>query len=207
MKRKSIIFIICALLANVMQAQETMQKHEKDNSFLLDIAVGISNEHRPAFAFKGIYSHRYNHNFAFGVGSGIHYNSYELVESESYSLDLPLFINIRGNIKSKGMNKVYPYYSLSLGLFFGVVKANDEYVVSVNGSDPYQRSTIAYYDGLFFTPELGININDFFIGVEFLYGTREKEYHTYHLSNTERDVSVYETEPSYIISLKFAQRL
>lgn len=211
MKTRLLSFIICIILSiNVLQSQE------KPNSVLLDFSVGVSNNFMPVLSLKGIYSHKYNEHFALGVGTGIYYNSYKEEDIKSFSLDLPLFVNIRGNsTKKKESGKVSLYYSLSAGYFFNVMKASDEYVV-IKGIDyygennSYQITSLKYYEGLFFAPEIGININDMCIGIEFLYGTYKNEVHKnyiYPYMTSQEDSSSYNKSPSYITSIKFVQKL
>lgn len=216
MKTRLLSFVFCIILSiNVLQGQET-ENQENPNSVLLDFSVGISNNFMPTLSLKGIYSHKYNEHFALGVGTGIYYNSYKEEDIESFSLDLPLFVNIKGNIiKKKESSKISPYYSLSAGYFFNVMKAKDEYVVikDVNyygENNSYQITSLKYYEGLFFAPEIGININDMYIGIEFLCGTYKNEIHRnyiYPYMTSQEDTSSYNKSPSYVTSIKFVQKL
>ena len=206
MKTRLIVFIICFSLASVMQAQVK----DKSNSFLLSASAGISGEFKPALSLKVIYSHEYNYFFAIGVGTGVNYQNYRLQnEIDSYSLDLPVFVNIRGNFKSNSSSTVMPYYSLNLGMFFNLMKVDDEYLVAkstqpmLNGS--YCKHA-RYYEGLFLSPEIGVSIKDMSLGIEFLYGTlKEEQQFSYSTSNFV--MSEGNTNPSYVISFKFTQKL
>lgn len=207
MKTRLIVFIICFSLASVMQAQEK----DKSNSFLLSASAGISGEFKPALSLKVIYSHEYNYFFAIGVGTGVNYQNYRSQnEIDSYSLDLPVFVNIRGNFKSNSSSKVMPYYSLNFGLFFNLMKSDYECTVmkptvgDYNGS--YTEKILRYYEGLFLAPEIGISINNICIGVEFLYGTTKEEQYIDYIYYTN-DISSYKSKPSYVVSLKFVQKL
>ena len=206
MKAKLIVFIICVSLASVMQAQVK----DKSNSFLLSASAGISGEFKPALSLKVIYSHEYNYFFAIGVGAGAHYQNYRLQnEIDSYSLDLPVFVNIRGNFKSNSSSKVMPYYSLNLGMFSNLMKVDDEYLV-VKSTQPMLNGSYCkhskYYEGLFLSPEIGVSIKDMSLGIEFLYGTlKEEQQFSYSTSNLVRFEE--NTKPSYVISFKFTQKL
>ena len=155
MKTRLIVFIICFSLASVMQAQEK----DKSNSFLLSASAGISGEFKPALSLKVIYSHEYSYFFAIGVGTGVNYQNYRSQnEIDSYSLDLPVFVNIRGNFKSNSSSTVMPYYSLNFGLFFNLMKSDYECTVmkptvgDYNGS--YTEKILRYYEGLFLAPSV-----------------------------------------------------
>lgn len=209
---KKLLFLITCIFfsVNISFAQDTLQKKQKNNSVLIDISAGISNKFTTTLSLKAIYSHKYNDHFSIGVGTGIYYNSYKEAETKSFSLDLPLFVNIRGDIsKRKETSKIVPYYSLNAGYLFNVLKAKDEYITMSN-NDSYQTTSLKYYEGLFFAPEIGININDIYIGFEFLYGTSKNEIHKNYLYphlTSGKDESSYNTVSSYIFSLKFVNKL
>lgn len=219
MKIKLLFLAILLLSANISHAQDSLQKNKNDNSVFIDISAGISKQSTPSLSIKGIYSHKYNEQFLIGVGTGIYYNSYMERNTHTYSIDLPIFINIRGDINLINVKKsgnITPYYSFSIGYFFNIMSAINEYTIISQSNDfygannSYQIRYINYYEGLYFAPEIGININDIYIGAEFLYGSSKNEIHKNYLYpylTYDKDSSSYNTTISYIISLKFVQKL
>ena len=102
-----------------------------------------------AFGLQGVCGYDINNHLALGIGTGL-----RTVVNEG--LFLPLYVNFRGDITKKQIAKVLtPYYSINFGYNICV----KEHVSN------YDR---AYIDGLLFTPELGIRINNFHIGTAFM---------------------------------------
>lgn len=100
-----------------------------------------------AFGLQGVCGYDINNHLALGIGTGL-----KTVVNEG--LFLPLYVNFRGNITKKQIAKVLtPYYSINFGYNICIKEHN------------YERE---YIDGLLFTPELGIRINNFHIGTEFM---------------------------------------
>ncbi len=220
MKTKIFTLSVCFLLmANVVVAQDE-NKQAKEKSVLLDISAGVDTKFNHVLSLKGIFANEFNEHLSLGAGTGFYYNGHKEDNFNSFSINLPLFINIRGNIISSETNNIVPYYSLNVGYFFSLVKGDDEYVCDmepyhVEGlqdlyDDSYQHRSMRYMGGLFFAPELGLSFNNMCIGIEFLYGTMEKEEHRVYIAfpaTSNKNYSAYLSEPMYIITLKFVQKI
>lgn len=97
--------------------------------------------------FQGTFGYEFNNHLALGVGLG-----YYFLNISRYYTYVPLYINLYGDITKKPIAKnIIPYYSLDFG-----------YNLCVRSYERY--STTKYNEGLLFTPELGIRINNFHIG-------------------------------------------
>ncbi len=110
-----------------------------------------------AFGLQGVCGYDINNHLALGIGTGL-----KTVVNEG--LFLPLYVNFRGDITKKQIAKVLtPYYSINFGYNICV----KEHVSN------YHRE---YIDGLLFTPELGIRINNFHIGTAFMITECHRKY-------------------------------
>lgn len=220
MKTKTFALSVCFLLMiNVVIAQEE-NKQAKEKSVLLDISAGIDSKFNPALSLKGIFSNKLNEHLSLGAGTGFYYNGHKEDNFNSFSINLPLFVNVRGNIISSETNNIVPYYSLNVGYFFSLVKGKDEFVCDMESyhveglqdlyDDSYQQRSLRYMEGLFFALELGLSFNDMCIGIEFLYGSMEKEEHRIYIASpatSNKNYSEYLSEPMCITTLKFVQKI
>ena len=101
--------------------------------------------------FQGTFGYEFNNHLALGVGLGYYFSTIS-----HYYTYVPLYINLYGDITKKPIAKnITPYYSLDFG-----------YNLCVRSYERYSRTK--YNDGLLFTPELGIRINNFHIGTAFM---------------------------------------
>lgn len=203
-KLLSLLFCLFILGGVVSHAQET--------SFLIDISAGINQSHKTSMSLRGLFSYSFNEHVAIGAGAGIWYNYRESIEYKGYSdfsLELPVFVNVRGNILENN-GSVTPYYSVSAGFLSPLKKA--KYDFSRHDANMQAEAYVVYrideYDrGLFFAPELGIIISDMSFGVEFMYGasncvdTKSLLYIYGGLGGSGTNSVI--NEASYVISLKF----
>lgn len=205
MKTKLLSLFFCLfILGGVSYAQET--------SFLIDMSAGMNQSHNASMSLRGLVSYCINEHVALGAGTGIWYNYRESSEYQVYSdfsLELPVFVNVRGNIL-KNNGGVTPYYSVSAGLLSPIKRAKYEYSYrdgEINDPNVYffTRQN-EYYKGFFVAPELGVVLNDMSFGVEFMYGpdncidTKEEVHFTYYsvFSDSTSEIN----GKSYVISLK-----
>lgn len=113
--------------------------------------------------FQGTFGYEFNNNLALGVGLGYYFP----INSHYYTY-VPLFINLYGDITKKPIAKsITPYYSLDFG-----------YNLCVRGYELF--GTTEYNEGLLFTPELGIRINNFHIGAAAMITEYHRVYSTYY---------------------------
>lgn len=205
MKTKLLSLLFCLfILGGVSHAQVT--------SFLIDMSAGMNQYHKTSMSLRGLFSYSINEHVAFGAGAGIWYSYRESSEFNDYSdfsLELPVFVNVRGNIL-KNNGGVTPYYSVSAGFLSPLKKAKYEFSHHDANMQPdaYLVYRINEYDkGLFFAPELGVIISDMSFGVEFMYGasncvdTRSELYIYNGLAGSGTNSVI--KDASYIISLKF----
>lgn len=206
MKTKLLSTLVCLyMLTNISFAQE--------NNVLIDISAGMTKHLNFAMSFKGIYSHSYNEHFALGGGTGVLYNNQ--VEStngnnyEDFSLEIPIVVNIRGNIIKETKNMM-PYYSLSVGYIYPIKKAKYEYL-TIGGNESYENHTvIKYNEGFFAAPEFGVTFNDMSIGVEIMYGMEsysENRVEYYDAGLFIEETYKTESQPIYVINFKFIQKI
>ena len=206
MKTKLLSLLFCLfILGGVSHAQET--------SFLIDMSAGMNQSHKTSMSLRGLFSYSINEHVAIGAGAGILYNYRESREYQGYSdfsLELPVFVNVRGNIL-KNNGDVTPYYSISAGLLSPIKKAKYEYSYrdeTIHGPDGYFFTRENEYDkGFFIAPELGVVLNDMSFGIEFMYGadncidTKEEVHYSDLAVFTDSTSKI--NGKSYVISLKY----
>ncbi|MBQ8222762.1 MAG: hypothetical protein IJZ87_05380 [Bacteroidales bacterium] len=194
------LFVLCSL------------SHAQKTSFLIDMSAGMNQSHKTSMSLRGMFSYSINEHVALGAGTGIWYNYRESTQYQGYSdfsLELPVFVNVRGNIL-KNNGGVTPYYSVSAGLLNPIKKAKYEYSYRdemINDPTIYFFTRENEYDkGFFVAPELGIVLNDMSFGVEFMYGPEncidtKEELHVSGAVFTDSTSTI--NGKSYVISLKF----
>lgn len=102
---------------------------------------------------QGIFGYEFNNYLSIGIGTGL--TSLELYDN----INIPLFVNIRGDITKKDIT---PYYSIDCG-----------YSLCLN-TDGY------FQEGVIISPELGIRIRKYYIGCEFLITEYHREWYDYY---------------------------
>lgn len=143
----------------------------------------LSASGKLAFGLQGVCGYDINNHLALGIGTGLKTVVYK-------GLFLPLYVNFRGDITKKQIAKVLtPYYSINFG-----------YNICVKEHDS------RYIDGLLFTLELGIRINNFHIGTEFMI-TEFTKFHYVHYNYSNH----YSKYPIYnvigVLSLKLGYKI
>ena len=212
MKKGLIILLSLFMIANISFAQ--------NNFGYLELSGGATRSLEPAVSIKGIFSHYKNHHFAIGGGLGFSYVSHTLNDDnfgipldnkgKDFSLEIPIFLNIRGNILKKEY-KVTPYYSVSAGYIYPLKKAVIEYSYTVNNI--YNVVTRdGYNKGLYFAPEIGISYKRLPCGLEGMYGMSDCENNTRELYDYNAGAYIstqyLTTEvPNLIFSFKITGRL
>lgn len=137
--------------------------------------------------FQGTFGYEFNNHLALGVGLGYYFST----QSRYYTF-VPLYINLYGDITKKPIAKnITPYYSLDFGYNLCVRR----YRYYHNGHS-YERCN----EGLLFTPELGIRINNFHIGTAAMIA----EFHTKHRYRGH-EVNSY-SFANLVLSLKLGYR-
>lgn len=132
----------------------------------------LSGSGELAFGLQGVCGYDINNHLALGIGTGL-----KTVGDEG--LFLPLYVNFRGDITKKQIAKVLtPYYSINFGY-------------NICGKEHYY----SYIDGLLFTQELGIRINNFHIGTAFM--ITERHYKS----------SIYFSYVTGVLSLKLGYKI
>ena len=212
MKKGLIILLSLFMIVNISFAQ--------NNFGYLELSGGATRSLKPAVSIKGIFSHYKNHHFAIGGGLGFSYVSHTLNDDNfgipldnkgnDFSLEIPIFMNIRGNITKKE-SKVIPYYSISAGYICPFKKAVIEYSYTVENT--YSVVTRSSYNkGLYFAPEIGLSHKKLSYGVEVMYGMSNCTNNTRELYNYSAGAYIstqyLTTEvPNLIISFKITGRL
>lgn len=209
MKTKLLSILVCLfLLINIVKAQES------NNCGLISVSAGMTKSSELSLRFDGMFSHVYNKHLSLGIGVGFMYGNQSYNSSQDYSVEIPLFINLRGNILK---TKATPYYSLNFGYIIPLKKANIEYLLNIPEWQEwgiYKIYNVSMYNkGWFVSPEIGISYNKLSLGVEIMYGHDNylnSEIEGYSIENgsligVER---VDDTdESSYIINLKLTGKL
>lgn len=212
MKKTFTLLLSLFVIANISFAQ--------DNRGYLEISAGATKSFEPAVSIKGIFSHYKNEHFSIGGGLGFSYVNHTLNDDNfgipldnkdnDYSLEIPIFLNIRGNITKKE-SKVIPYYSVSAGYIHPLKKAVVEYSYTINNI--YSVVTRdGYNKGLFFAPEIGISHKRLSYGVEVMYGMSDctnnsRELYDYNAGAYISTQYLTTEVPNIIISLKITGRL
>lgn len=133
------------------------------------------------FGLQGVCGYDINNHLALGIGTGLR-------TVGDAGLFLPLYVNFRGDITKKQIAKVLtPYYSINFGYNICVKEHVGDF-------------SIAYIDGLLFTPELGIRINNFHIGTAFMITE-------YHYQYTDPIYGFYRRSDFGVLSLKLGYKI
>lgn len=134
--------------------------------------------------FQGTFGYKFNNHLELGVGLGYYFPG---IQRRYYSY-IPLYINLRGDItKNQIAKSITPYYSLDFGYNLCVKPMIDDWIF--------------YNEGLLFTPELGIRINNFHIGTAFMI-TRLHSESMYSIRSNNRVNLVLSLKLGYKIPLK-----
>ena len=149
--------------------------------------IGFDYEHSGYVCnAQGVFGYECNNHFAFGVGMGLNITGYS---------NFPVYINLRGDITKKPIIKnITPYYSVDFGYIYPITEYH---------KFNYSR----YNDGIFFAPEIGVRINNFYIGADFLFTTNHyiyydyDYYYNYFYNRKERQ------NPNLVLSLKFGYKI
>lgn len=151
------------------------------------------------YKINAIFGYEFNNHFSLGVGTGFnngarktlfyHYGTFMAKMS-----NLPLYINIHGDIFKA---KTSLYYSLDLGFMLPLKKAyyNDNDNINID-SNYYE----CYYKGIIISPELGVRINNCYLGINCLIANTYKNYvfpHWY----------VEDKFKEFIFSIKFGYKI
>ncbi len=92
-----------------------------------------------ALHLHGTIGYEFNNHLALGIGTGFDFGENEV--------GIPLYVNLRGDITKKPIfNGITPYYGFDFG---------------------YKFSDYWRYQGILFSPELGIKTNKLYIGTKF----------------------------------------
>lgn len=111
---------------------------------------------------QGTYGVQFNKYFGIGGGTGI------FTRGEFENMSIPLFVNIRGYFSDSGIT---PYYSIDFGYMFNIRKDKwsntfEKYSYDYDEHINYtQRNSLAY-KGFTFSPEIGIALGKFNLGLE-----------------------------------------
>lgn len=144
--------------------------------------IGVDCQNSPCYVFnaQGVFGYECNNHFALGVGMGLNITDY---------LNIPIYINLRGDITKKPIIKnITPYYSVDFGYNFPITE--------------YRHYNRRYNKGILFAPEIGVRINNFYIGADFLITT-----HHYHRYDGFYDHWVERQYPNLVLSLKFGYKI
>lgn len=179
MKKLFVLFFSLLALFNISNAQNK-------NAGYLDLSIGKTQLHDISISVKGIYSHPYNEYFSLGLGAGLMGTYHTLIDfsyineqqyatisddlAKDISLEIPVFVNFRGNV-AIGNSKIVPYYSLNVGYLIKLKSASTEFAFRQTDHNNYTVYEInEFEDGLFLTPEIGISYKKIHIGVEYMFG-------------------------------------
>ena len=136
--------------------------------------------------FQGTFGYEFNNHLALGVGLGYYFSTIS-----HYYTYVPLYINLYGDITKKPIAKnITPYYSLDFG-----------YNLCVR-SYGYTTYITTYNEGLLFTPELGIRINNFHIGTAAMITEYHYNYNKYYVKYNSVNL-VLSLKLGYKIPLRF----
>lgn len=212
MKKLLSLLLPLFMIANISFAQ--------NNRGYLEVSAGATKSMEMAISLKGIYSNFKNDHFSIGGGLGFSYVNHTLNDDNfgipldnkdnDYSLEIPIFMNIRGNITKKE-SKVIPYYSISAGYICPFKKAVIEYSYTVENT--YSVVTRSSYNkGLYFAPEIGLSHKKLSYGVEVMYGMSDctnnsRELYDYNAGAYISTQYITTEVPNIIISLKITGRL
>ena len=212
MKKLLSLLLPLFMIANISFAQ--------NNRGYLEVSAGATKSMEMAISLKGIYSNFKNDHFSIGGGLGFSYVNHTLNDDNfgipldnkdnDYSLEIPIFMNIRGNITKKE-SKVIPYYSISAGYIYPFKKAVIEYSYTVENT--YSVVTRSSYNkGLYFAPEIGLSHKKLSYGVEVMYGMSDctnnsRELYDYNAGAYISTQYITTEVPNIIISLKITGRL
>ena len=154
------------------------------------------------YKINAIFGYEFNNHFALGIGTGfnsiyIHKESIWLKTGDKLN-NLPLYINIHGDVFKA---KTSLYYSLDMGFMLPLKKlyySYDFYDVGNNYVCYYEY----YFKGLMITPEIGVRINNCYLGVNCMIAN---DYHNYVLPNgSGSGFGMYE---EFIFSIKFGYKI
>ena len=212
MKKLLSLLLPLFMIANISFAQ--------NNRGYLEVSAGATKSMEMAISLKGIFSHFKSEHFSIGGGLGfcyvnhiLNYDNFGIPldnKGNDFSLEIPIFMNIRGNITKKE-SKVIPYYSISAGYICPFKKAVIEYSYTINNI--YSVVTRdGYNKGLFFAPEIGISHERLSYGVEVMYGMSDctnnsRELYDYNAGAYISTQYITTEVPNIIISLKITGRL
>ena len=212
MKKLLSLLLPLFMIANISFAQ--------NNRGYLEVSAGATKSMEMAISLKGIYSNFKNDHFSIGGGLGFSYVNHTLNDDNfgipldnkgnDFSLEIPIFMNIRGNITKKE-SKVIPYYSISAGYICPLKKAVIEYSYTVENT--YSVVTRSSYNkGLYFAPEIGLSHKKLSYGVEVMYGMSDctnnsRELYDYNAGAYISTQYITTEVPNIIISLKITGRL
>ena len=212
MKKLLSLLLPLFMIANISFAQ--------NNRGYLEVSAGATKSMEMAISLKGIYSNFKNDHFSIGGGLGfcyvnhiLNYDNFGIPldnKGNDFSLEIPIFMNIRGNITKKE-SKVIPYYSISAGYICPLKKAVIEYSYTVENT--YSVVTRSSYNkGLYFAPEIGLSHKKLSYGVEVMYGMSDctnnsRELYDYNAGAYISTQYITTEVPNIIISLKITGRL
>lgn len=201
MKKTLSLLLSLFLMTNISFAQT--------NRGYLEVSAGTTKSMELTMSLKGIFSHFKNEHLSIGGGLGLSYANHTINDkNKDYSIELPVFLNVRGNITKIATKKIL-YYSVSAGYTFPLKKALIEYSYTSNEKYNVIKS-YSYNNGLFFAPELGISYKRLSFGAEIMYVMSKCTNTTKDLYDTNGHfVTEYSSTevPNLIISLKITGRL
>ena len=165
--------------------------YEFNNHFSLGVGTGFNNGARKTFIMISMKKDWVGTGFNNGARKTLFYHYGTFMAKMS---NLPLYINIHGDIFKA---KTSLYYSLDLGFMLPLKKAyyNDNDNINID-SNYYE----CYYKGIIISPELGVRINNCYLGINCLIANTYKNYvfpHWY----------VEDKFKEFIFSIKFGYKI